>query len=233
MQQRDLWSQCRRRDFYTLNVKKSCLLLPLPSQRSKVVSINLPILPFLKTKAVVVILPTFGPAFARLFWAQGPTPELSQLPRLYTVCCTYSYVCRAILSLGFTTSCPGPGYSVGDLSRLLPLMAERRITAPLTVPLRASLLQRSGPEVIHFLQKVRPLTCYRYSQRPCPWLYLNISASSALKEGGKPAFLCNLPEREFLYYAWLCLAFLEGDVHSLTSHQAARWSSLKLVPSLG
>jgi hypothetical protein len=37
---------------FTLFVKKTLCLLPLPYQRSKVVSINLPILHFLKTKAV-------------------------------------------------------------------------------------------------------------------------------------------------------------------------------------
>jgi hypothetical protein len=43
---------CRRMQFYTFKVKKTLYFLPRPSQKSKVKSVNLLILPFLKTKAV-------------------------------------------------------------------------------------------------------------------------------------------------------------------------------------
>ncbi len=58
-------SRCLGIDFYTFNVKKTSCLLPLPSQRSKVVSINLPIIFFLK----ILNLKIFASVDAHLcFW---------------------------------------------------------------------------------------------------------------------------------------------------------------------
>ena len=64
-------------------------------------------------------------------------------------------LCSGTLSLGYTTLGDGAGcYSGADLSRLLSLVMRHRVTSPLTLPLRASLLQLSGPQVLHFLQQV-------------------------------------------------------------------------------
>ncbi len=67
---------------------------------------------------------------------------------------------------------------------------------------------------------------------PVPDNISKYQRSLILHEGGNPAFLGSLPEREFLVCQAMPGLFGVGT-NSLTSHQAAERSSLKLVPSLG
>ena len=68
---------------------------------------------------------------------------------------------------------------------------------------------------------------------PAYYNILKYQRSLFLHEGGSPAFIASqatcLGERVFSRPG---LAWIFGRPHSLASHQAVRWSSLRLVPSL-
>ena len=68
---------------------------------------------------------------------------------------------------------------------------------------------------------------------PAYYNILKYQRSLFLHEGGSPAFIAarqHAWEREF-FLGQALPGFLVGP-HSIASHQAVRWSSLRLVPSL-
>lgn len=78
--------------------------------------------------------------------------------------CT-SHLPGATLSLGLTTAAQG-SYTRSQLEHLLQLVVQHRVSAPVTLPLRASLATASVPTITAFLDKVAPPPPPRPRRRP-------------------------------------------------------------------
>ena len=72
-------------------------------------------------------------------------------PRFLELCS--SHLPEATLSLGLTTAAQGR-YTKEQLDQVLDLVLKHKVTAPVTLPIRASLATASVPTIAAFLNKV-------------------------------------------------------------------------------